>query len=91
MQHFQCPRSAADKRRTADSQGNILFADEDGDLYLTVEKLGTPVMYRIGRVDDLTPETLRSTLAAIRVLGAAPTEEAIEQVLAQRLGLVGRK
>ena len=56
-------------------------------LYLTVEKLGTPVMYRIGRVDDLTPETLRSTLAAIRVLGAGPTEDAIEQVLTQRLGL----
>ena len=48
-------------------------------------------MYRVGRVDDLTPETLRSTLDAIRVLGAAPTEEAIEQVLAQRLGMAGRE
>lgn len=41
-------------------------------------------MYRIGRVDDLTPETLRSTLTAIRVLGAEPTEEMIQQALSRK-------
>ena len=67
----------------ADSQGNILFTNEAGILYLTTAKLGNPVVYRIGRVDDLTPETLRATLKAIRVLGSAPTEEMIQQALKQ--------
>ena len=68
----------------ADSQGNILFTDQAGVLYLTTAKLGNPVVYRIGRVDDLTPETLRSTLTAIRVLGAEPTEEMIQQALSRK-------